>query len=431
MRGFHLISWELVIISHPDNAKRESIRPMARINITTTERHAIISVALIMSLRMIGLFMVLPLFSLYAAKLSGATPTLMGIAMGIYGLLQALCQIPLGMASDRFGRKPIIAMGLTIFAIGSLIAGFSHSITQTIIGRALQGAGAVGGTTLALLSDLTRETIRTLSMAIAGITIGVSFALAMLIGPVLMQWYSFPDLFFIAGVLGLVCIFILYAYTPTPAQEIPPIQAINNEKRSFFKLLLYPQLAMLNGGIFTLHAIFTASFVVIPLSLLKFAKLEITHQWSIYLPTLSIAFIIALACISLAERKAQIKRYFLGSIVLLLVSEIIFWLAPKNIFFISIGLGLFFACFSLLEAMLPSLVSRLAPPTHRGSALGLYSCSQFLGIFVGGVFGGWLLGRYSFSGVYLFCIVCSLAWLIFSFPIQPPVAKQQTESSTI
>lgn len=386
---------------------------------TSTERRAVISLSTIMSLRMIGLFMVLPVFSLYAHQLSGSTPTLIGLAMGIYGLFQALFQIPFGSLSDRFGRKPIITIGLIIFTAGSLLSGFAHSITVMIIGRALQGAGAVGSTILAMMADLTREEQRSKSMAIVGITIGFSFSLAMLIGPVITKWASVNDLFFLASLLGVGAIALLYFSVPTPL-VVRWHRDAEPELKSFLKLLVSPELAKLNGGIFILHAIFTASFVVIPISLLHFGGFAANQQWILYLPAFLAAFVVTLICVGMAERKQMLKPFFLGSIIAIALAEIFIWLAPTHIIVVAIGLCLFFAGFSLLEAFLPSLISRTAPATRKGSAMGIYSCSQFLGIFIGGVLGGWLFGKYSFQGVYLFCISLALFWLALALLMQAP-----------
>ncbi|OGT35617.1 MAG: hypothetical protein A3F11_00290 [Gammaproteobacteria bacterium RIFCSPHIGHO2_12_FULL_37_14] len=385
---------------------------------TSIEQRAVASLATIMSLRMIGLFMALPIFSLYALKLPGATPTLIGLAMGIYGLTQAIFQIPFGVLSDRFGRKPIIGLGLIIFIIGSLTCSFAHSIIAVIIGRSLQGAGAVGSTILAMMADLTREEKRTISMAIAGVTIGLSFAIAMFLGPTLTQWVSLSGLFFISALFGVAALILLFTITPTPT-TLRWHQDTEPEFKSFFKLLIFPELAKLNIGIFILHAVFTASFVVIPIGL---AHLGIAahYQWKLYLPILLVAFTISLICINRAERQHQLKFYFLVGIVLLAIAEISLWIAANNVIVTAVSLGLFFSGFSLLEAFLPSLISRTAPLARKGSALGVYSCAQFLGIFVGGLSGGWLFGKFGFSSVYLFCLCLTLLWLIFACLMQPP-----------
>lgn len=386
---------------------------------TAQERLAVVSLSSIMGLRMVGLFMVLPVFTLYAQQLEGATPFLVGIAIGIYGLFQALCQLPFGVLSDHWGRKPIIAMGLLIFVVGSLLAACAHSLPLLIAGRALQGVGAIGSTSLALMADLTREEQRTKAMALSGMSIGFSFAAAMLLGPLLTTWMPVNDLFFIAALLGALGIALLYLSVPTPV-TLRWHRDTEPELRSFLRLLMDKDLAKLNSGIFILHAIFTASFIALPISLYRFAGLPASKQWAIYLPTLAAASVVTLICIGLAEKKAQIKPYFLGGIALLMLAPLLWWLAPTHLALSAIGLGLFFTGFTLLEAFLPSLISRTAPVTRKGSALGLYSCSQFLGIFIGGALGGWLYGQFSFSGVYLFCLILALFWLLLALLMSPP-----------
>lgn len=386
---------------------------------TQVERRAVISLSSIMSLRMIGLFMVLPMFTLYAHQLLGATPTLIGFAMGVYGLSQAFLQIPFGALSDRIGRRPVIVFGLLLFAAGSVMAALAHSITFMIIARALQGAGAVGSTILALMADMTREDQRTKAMAIAGMTIGASFMIAMLLGPVLTKWMPVSGLFYIAAFFGLVGIVLLYTTTPTP----PPAhwhRDAEPELKSFMKLLVAPDLAILNTGIFILHAIFTASFVIIPISLHRYAGIDGDHQWHLYLPALLLAFVVSLGCIGYAERKQKVKPFFIAGIATLVIAEICLWIAPTNIDMATLGLCLFLTGFSLLEAFLPSLISRTAPASRKGSALGIYSCSQFLGIFVGGAGGGWLYGQFSLTGVYVFCMILGIFWLVLASFMQPP-----------
>ena len=399
------------------------------IKMTSIERKAIISLSSIMGLRMLGLFMVLPLFSLYAAQLNGATPTLIGLAMGIYGLSQAVFQIPFGTLSDHFGRKPIILIGLIIFVIGSLIAGMADSIFLMIIGRSLQGIGAVGSTIMAFMADFTREEQRTKAMAVGGMTIGFSFSLAMLAGPFLTQWLSVSDLFFLAAAFGLAGIFVLYYSVPL-ASSHPFHRDTEPELKSFINLLTSPQLMKLNIGIFILHIIFTASFIVIPISLQQFIGLSAHHQWKLYLPALLLAFIVSLFCIGMAERKKQITFYFSGGIAALACSLFLLWLAQTSMLLTAAGIFLFFTGFSLLEAFLPSLVSRKAPASRKGSAMGVYSSSQFLGIFVGGLFGGWLYGQASFTGVYLFCITLSLLWFVLAGDFIRPKEQLQSEHST-
>ncbi len=392
------------------------------------ERRAVVTLSAILSLRMIGLFMVLPVFALYASTLSGFTPFLLGLSLGVYGLTQALCQIPFGTLSDHVGRKPVIAAGLVIFIVGSLLAGAAHSMLWLLIARALQGVGAVGSTLLALLSDLTRDNQRSKAMAIAGISIGIAFSLAMVLGPLLLKWLAFSWLFYLAALFGLFALLLLFfgvkgnASPKTHAHD--PVSVAN-----VLKLIFLPTLARLNLGIFILHAIFTASFIAIPLSLLQTAHLSTEQAWHLYLPTLLFAFIISIACIGMAERKQRVKTYFIASILLLMISELLLWLFSAHLFIFAIALLLFFSGFSTLEAFLPSLVSRAAPAGRKGAALGLYSCSQFLGIFVGGALGGWAYGRIGLTSIYFFCSLFLFCWFLFSFFMPAVVRSSSTPVS--
>lgn len=383
-----------------------------------SERRASFTLASIMSLRMLGLFMVLPLFSLYAHQLTGATPALIGLSMGIYGLTQALFQIPFGAWSDRVGRKKIILLGLILFAAGSIISACSTTIWGMIIGRALQGTGAVGSTIIALLSDLTRENQRTKAMAIIGMTIGTSFSLAMLIGPLLNPWLHVNGIFWLATVFSLLAIFILFTKVP-PIENPKPKQTTEIKLHSFLTVLQQPDLMRLNIGIFLLHAIFTANFVVIPISL-QTLGLSANEQWMLYLPVLLLAFVFTIPCIAIAEKKRRLKQFFMGAIILLCIADALLRLLPSHLLMSAISLLLFFAGFSILEAFLPSLVSKTAPPERKGTALGIYSCSQFLGIFVGGSLGGWLYGALGLTTVYLICTLLGLLWATIAFRMKNP-----------
>jgi predicted MFS family arabinose efflux permease len=378
-----------------------------------SERRATFSLASIMSLRLLGLFMVLPLFSLYAHNLIGATPLLIGLAMGIYGLTQALLQIPFGILSDHLGRRKIITLGLLLFTVGSIIAALSHTITGMIIGRALQGTGAVGSTIMAMIADLTRPEQRTKAMAIMGITIGFSFTSALMIGPLFASLSGVSGLFWFAALLSIIALLLLYFWVPTP--DTSPWQAsVEPDRHNFFSLMKMPALLQLNSGIFLLHAIFTASFIVIPITLQNLAGLHGSRQWLLYLPVLLLSFVFILPLITLAEKKSKVKPIFLAAILLLTTAECLFWFFAKYLLISAIGLLLFLIGFSLLEAFLPSLVSSAVPPTRKGTALGIYSCSQFLGIFLGGILGGWLYGQMGSVNVYLFCVILTLVWVIIA-----------------
>lgn len=374
------------------------------------ERRAAWSLASIMSLRMLGLFMVLPLFSLYAHQLIGATPFLVGLALGVYGLTQAIFQIPFGMLSDHFGRRRIITLGFSLFILGSIIAALSHSITSMIIGRALQGTGAVGSTIIAMIADFTRAEQRSKAMAIAGMTIGMSFALAMMVGPLLSNWFSIADTFWLAAFMSIVAIFFLFTWVP----KAPPAHFHSDaepEFTHFSAVLLHSVLSRLYASIFFLHLIFTATFVVVPISLEKMAGLSSQQQWYLYLPLMIVAFALSIPMIVRAEKKKQIKKYFFVAVALLSVAEFLWWLYAKNLFISAVSLLLFLTAFSTLEAFLPSLISKSAPPSRKGTALGIYSCSQFLGIFAGGLLGGWLYGQWSLNAVYLLCVILTLVWV--------------------
>lgn len=381
---------------------------------TIIERKAVLSLSTILSLRMLGLFMVLPVFSLYATGLSGATPTLVGLAVGVYGLTQAIFQLPFGALSDHVGRKKIIALGLMIFALGSIIAAESHSISGMILGRALQGAGAVGSTIMAMIADLTSEKHRTKAMAISGMTIGFSFSLAIMLGPIFIKWIDVSGIFWLAAALSVIAIIILITLVPQPKTVAWHADA-EPELHHSSEIFKNTSLMRLNAGVFLLHAIFTASFVILPISLQKLAGLNGDQQWLLYLPILLIAFALTLPCIIIAETKRLIKEFFISAVFVLGISELLFWIFARHLLLSAVSLLLFFTAFSLLEAFLPSLVSRTAPPARKGTALGIYSCSQFMGIFAGGALGGWLYGTFSLTHVYLFCMILAIIWLAIAF----------------
>lgn len=392
---------------HPINQNNGTRMSLEKMN--AIEKRASWSLAAVMSLRMLGLFMVLPLFSLYAHQLIGATPFLIGVSLGIYGLTQGLLQIPFGMLSDHIGRRKVITFGLILFIIGSVITALSHTITGVIMGRALQGCGAVGSTIMAMIADLTRPEQRTKAMAIAGMTIGMSFTLSMMLGPLAGRWLSVPGLFWLAVIMSAFAITLLYTVVPTPSQTRFH-QETEPDLSQVSSVFFHPFLSRLYFSIFFLHVIFTATFVVVPISLEKQAGLSGHQQWMLYLPIMLAAFILSIPMIIRAERKRQLKPFFLAAIVLMGVAQFVWWLDAKNLFLSALSLLLFLTAFSLLEAFLPSLISKSAPPSRKGTALGIYSCSQFLGIFIGGTLGGWLYGQWSLNAVYLFCVIIVLIW---------------------
>ncbi len=376
--------------------------------LTGEEKQAITSITTIYALRMLGLFMLVPILSLYTQTLKDATPLLIGIALGCYGLTQAVFQIPMGLSSDRLGRKKVIAFGLTIFALGSVIAASSHSIYGIILGRSLQGVGAVGSATTALLADLTRAEQRTKAMAAIGITIGGAFTLAMVLGPLLNGFFSIPIIFWITFIFALLALLILQFWVPNPTH------LIHHETTTarFWLVFKDPKLLRLNLGILFLHTVLTANFVVLPLIMKQVIGLAEPQQWHVYLPALLLAFISIVPFLRHTATPAKARKIFFISIIGLGVAEFLLWRLQHSWLEITLGLWIFFTAFTLLEALIPSLVSKMAPIHNRGTAMGLNSSCQFLGIFLGGILGGWVYGHFSMNSVLLACIFVVIVWFL-------------------
>ncbi len=385
---------------------------------TTRERQAAFWLAGVFSLRMLGLFMILPVFALYAEHLRGNTPVLAGLAIGVYGFSQALFQIPFGFLSDRYGRKRMIYLGLLIFAAGSVVAALADSIWGVILGRALQGGGAVSAAVMALAADLTREEHRIKVMAVIGVTIGVSFAASMILGPVLNGWIGVPGIFWLTGVLALVGIAVVRFRVPDPVEsrihrDAEPVVS------QFGRVLGDGQLLRLNFGIFTLHLLLTATFVAMPLAL-RDAGLASDQHWEVYLPALVFSMAAMVPFVILAEKYRRLKPVFLGAILTLALTEFGLLALHDAVLEMALLLLVFFTAFNLLEATLPSLIAKLAPPDAKGTAMGIYSSSQFLGAFAGGALGGWLRGLYGLQGVFAFATLATLAWLLVAWTMQNP-----------
>jgi len=373
-----------------------------------TIKNHIIALASILSMRMLGLFMIFPIFSLYAQQLPNITPLLIGLAIGIYGLTQAILQIPFGMLSDRIGRKPIIYFGLLIFAIGSVVAALSSSITGIIIGRALQGSGAIASTILALTADLSDEADRTKAMATLGISIGMSFILALIIGPIFYNWIGISGIFWLTAALAISAIVILYYWVPEP------INCNSIIKTSFKTVLKNTQLLRLDIGILLLHFSLTALFVTLPISLAT----QVDAVWQVYIPVLSLSIVAMVPCIILAEKYNHMKLVFITAIAILALSQLGFSYLHTNFIGIVIMLFLFFTAFNILEASLPSLISKLTPIDSKGTAMGVYSTAQFLGAFLGGISGGFLHQYYGIETVFIICALLIFIWLIFALTMK-------------
>ncbi len=385
---------------------------------TAKEQRAAASLAAIFSFRMLGLFMILPVFALYAEGMDGVTSTQVGLAIGAYGLTQALLQLPFGMLSDRIGRKPVIAGGLLIFALGSIVAALATTIEGVIFGRALQGAGAVAAAVMALAADLTREEHRTKAMAVIGMSIGFSFVVAMVAGPVLDHWIGVPGIFALTAALALVGIALLFIVVPTPGKVIFHRDA-EVEPAQFGHVLRDGQLLRLDFGILVLHLVLTAAFVVLPLALRDSGFAPEKH-WQLYLPVMVAAMALAVPFIVIAEKKRQMKRVFTTAIGVLMLALLALVWGHHHFWTMAVVLLVFFIAFSLLEATLPSLVSKVAPAQSKGTAMGVYTTSQFLGAFIGGVAGGWTHEMFGNSGVFLLCGVLVSMWLLAALSMREP-----------
>ncbi len=374
------------------------------------ERRAVAGLAGIFGLRMLGLFLILPVFALYAEHLDGATPFLIGVALGAYGLTQALLQIPYGMLSDRFGRKRIIAAGLVVFAAGSAVAAASDSIAGVIAGRALQGAGAIAAAVLALAADVTREQQRTKAMAVIGGTIGLMFAAAFVLGPLLEGRIGVPGIFWLTLVLALAALPVLWFVVPTPVRarrdaEAPVFSRISGVLRD-------GELMRLDVGIFVLHAVLTALFVVVPAVLARSAGLAAGEHWKVYVPVLALSLVGMVPLVLLSARAALARPLLSVAIAILLLSQIVLYFAHDSLAGLLLGIWVFFVGFNSLEAMLPATVSRVAAPRAKGTALGVYNSFEFMGVFAGGAGGGLVYGAFGVAGVFVFCALLSLVWLV-------------------
>ncbi|RDI98367.1 MFS transporter [Dyella solisilvae] len=372
------------------------------------ERRSALTLACVISLRLFGLFLIMPVFSLYAQRMPDATPWLIGLALGVYGLGQVLLQIPLGLLSDRIGRKPAITFGLLVFAAGGLVAACSHSLLGIVAGRALQGMGAVAGAGTALAADLTREENRGKVMGIIGVSIGVAFLLALILGPPLEAIGGLSGLFGATSLLALAALVLLWLIVPTPERQKAPASAAFG---SVLSMLGDGRMLVLNGSVFFLHMLLTASFVGLPLLLADRLHLPVDRHWQLYLPVMVIAALVMGGCLHRMREVAQSLRIVAVCVVAIGLGLLGFALSGDHLMALGVAAAVFFSAFNLLEAALPSLVSRLAPAQLRGAAMGAYSTSQFLGAFVGGAVGGVALGRVGTDGVFFSAAALTLLWL--------------------
>ena len=410
-------------MSHPVSATTpENMVPALHSALPTTmtalERRASASLASIFALRMLGLFLVLPVFALQAQKYPGGDdPLWVGLAMGIYGLTQGLLQIPFGLASDRMGRKRVMVVGLVVFAAGSFLAAWAPTLPWLVVGRALQGAGAISAAVTALLADQTRDAVRTKAMALIGGSIGLMFALSLVVSPVLAAHMGLHGLFALTGLLALVGIAVVLWWVP---QE--PLEHTTQARGRLHDVIGQAVLLRLNFGVFVLHAVQLAMWVALPAMLVQ-AGLSTDHHWWVYLPAVLASFVVMGGTLFPLERRGYLRAVFLVAIALIALVQVgLLWAAwhTPTIAGLALVLFVFFCGFNVLEASQPSLVSKVAPPQARGAALGVYNTLQSLGFFAGGVLGGWLIKHSGPSGLFATCAAAMLVWLVVAWPMRAP-----------
>jgi predicted MFS family arabinose efflux permease len=383
------------------------------------EKRTAVSLAAVYAVRMLGLFMILPVLTLYTKNMPGITPFLTGLAIGIYGLSQAVLQIPLGLLSDKIGRKPVIAGGLFVFAIGSVIAALATNIEMLILGRAIQGSGAIAAATMALAADLSREEHRAKVMAVIGMTIGISFSIAMIIGPIISKWAGLSGIFWVTTGLALIGILLILFIVPQP----PTLHTHRDAGiiKGYLSSALYnPTLIRMNIGVFILHMILSANFTVIPLifrDTLGFASVE---HWKIYLPVLFMSFMLSIPLIIIAEKFQKIKPLFIASVAALVIAQITMGLMTSTMLMLLLAFLIFFIGFNFLEAVQPSLVAKYSSVNNKGTAMGVFSTAQFLGIFAGGSLGGLVASYWEVQGVLLFGALVASVWLIIALGLPQP-----------
>nr|WP_226810256.1 MFS transporter [Candidatus Vallotia lariciata] len=381
----------------------------------TLELRATISLASVFALRMFGLFMIMPVFSVYARTIPGGdNAVLVGVAVGIYGLTQAALYIFYGWLSDCIGRKPVIVSGLAIFAFGCAVAACANNIYWIIAGRALQGAGAISSAVLALIVDLTTESNRTKAMAIVGGSIGASFGVAIVVAPLLYTVIGMSGLFTAIGILSVLAIAVVLWIVPNP--KLPPLHI----KAHFNEVFHHCELLRMNFSVFALHATQSALFVVVP-RILVGAGLPISSHWKIYTPVMVLAFMLMIPAIIIAEKRGRMKSMMLWSIIAILISPIVLSQVRHTAIAVATALLIYFTGFNILEVSQPSLVSRLALGTRKGAAMGIYNTAQALGFALGGVMGGWLLKLYSDTAVFYACFILVFSWLIIAIPMRIPL----------
>ncbi|MFT5758933.1 MAG: MFS family permease [Alteromonadaceae bacterium] len=390
---------------------------MSGTGLNSIEKKAAFSLAAVFGLRMLGLFMILPVFAIYGEQLVGFSPIWIGLAIGAYGLTQAMLQIPMGILSDKYGRKPIILIGLLVFLSGSVVAAMSDTIYGVVFGRALQGMGAIASAVLALAADLSREEQRPKVMATIGMFIGLSFTLAMVFGPIVAQAFGLSGLFWFTAVLTIFAMLMIQFMVPYSVNKAPRGDSVALPEQ-LKKLIRHPQLSRLNWGVFILHMALTACFVTLPKQFVA-SGLALEDHWQLYLPTLLGSFFLMVPFMIFAIKKQKEKQMLSAAVMLLTLALLFLWYLPMGFWNLVIFVVMFFTAFNYLEATMPSILSRLAPAGVKGSVMGIYSSSQFFGAFTGGVLGGVIASRYGEQSIFLVMAMISSLWLLATLTMKP------------
>ncbi|MEJ6079281.1 MFS transporter [Vibrio sp. 1-Bac 57] len=401
---------------------------MSSNGLNSIEKKAAFSLAAVFGLRMLGLFMILPVFAIYGEQLIGYSPIWIGLAIGAYGLTQAMLQIPMGILSDKYGRKPIILIGLFIFLLGSIVAAMSDTIYGVVLGRALQGTGAIASAILALAADLSREEQRPKVMATIGMFIGLSFTIAMIIGPIVAEAFGLSGLFWFIALLTIFAMLLIQFLVPHSVNKAPRGDSVALPAQ-LKKLIRHPQLSRLNFGVFALHMAMTACFITLPKQFVE-SGLQLEDHWQLYLPTLIGSFFLMVPFMIFAIKKQKEKQMLSASVLLLTLALFLLWYLPTSFTGLVITVIMFFTAFNYLEATMPSILSRLAPAGVKGSVMGIYSSSQFLGAFSGGVLGGAIASNFGEQSIFLVMAVICCIWLIISLGMSP-LKKSKNLSFTI
>ncbi len=401
---------------------------MSTTGLNTIEKKAAFSLATVFGLRMLGLFMILPVFAIYGEQLAGYSPIWIGLAIGAYGLTQAMLQIPMGILSDKFGRKPVILSGLVVFFIGSVVAAMSETIYGVVFGRALQGTGAIASAILALAADITREEQRPKVMATIGMFIGLSFTVAMVIGPIVAEAFGLSGLFWLTAILTVFAMVMIQFMVPYTVNKAPKGDSIALPDQ-ISKLIRDPQLTRLNWGVFVLHMALTACFITLPKQFVM-SGLALEQHWQLYLPALLGSFFLMVPFMIFAMKKQKEKQMFSSMVLLLASALLLLWILPLGFWTLVVLIIMFFTAFNYLEATMPSILSRIAPAGVKGTSMGIYSSSQFLGAFAGGVIGGTIATKFGEQSIFLVMAILTIGWFFGTLGMKPLKKSKNFSFST-